>query len=323
MSPPHWREVQKKNFTSVDAIADFLMLDENLRARLIQRPHFTMNVPLRLATKMEKNTLDDPLARQFLPLVEENFSPPGYLDDPLQDRTFRRTKKLLQKYQGRALVLTTGACAMHCRFCFRKKFPYEVETKGFEQEIEAIRKDGSLDEIILSGGDPLSLSDEVLASLFQSLEPISHLKRIRFHTRFPIGIPERIDDSFLQILASSSKQIIFVIHCNHPKELDADVVDALKKIQRLGIPVLNQAVLLRSVNDEEKTLLELMEKLINGGVVPYYLHLNDFVTGSAHFDVPQERGEALVEYLQRHTSGYGVPRLVREEAGKTSKTVYI
>lgn len=317
-----WREVQKKNFTSVTAIADFLQLDPSLRSRLISRPSFALNIPLRLALKMSKNTLEDPLVRQFLPLSDENNSSPEYLDDPLQDQTFRRTKKLLQKYEKRALVLATGACAMHCRFCFRKKFPYEVETKGFDREIETIQQDTTLEEIILSGGDPLSLSDQTLQQLFTALTPIAHVKRIRFHTRFPIGIPERIDNSFLSVLASSPKQIIFVIHCNHPRELDADVLAALKKIQKLGIPVLNQAVLLRGVNDQEDILLELVNFLINSGIIPYYLHLNDLVSGSTHFDVPQARGEELIAYLQRQLSGYGVPKLVREEPGKASKTVY-
>lgn len=172
----------------------------------------------------------------------------------------------------------------------------------------------------MSGGDPLSLSDGALASLFQSIEKIPHLKRIRFHTRFPVGIPERIDDSFLALLASTLKQIIFIIHCNHPRELDADVVSALKKVQYLGIPTLNQSVLLKGVNDDEKTLLSLSEALVDAGVVPYYLHQLDLVEGAGHFAVSDERAIALVRYLQENLSGYGVPRLAREEPGNPSKS---
>lgn len=319
---PYWRELQRKNFTQIDALADFLELSSDLREQVLDSPHFPLNIPYRLALKMKKNTLDDPLLRQFLPLKIEDVAAAHTLDDPLEDRRFRKTPKLLKKYEKRALLVSTGACVMNCRFCFRKNFPYETEIPGFQNEIETIAQDSTLTEIILSGGDPLSLSDTALEALFQSLDPIPHLKRIRFHTRFPIGIPERIDDSFLSLLASSSKQIFFVIHCNHPLELDEEVSAALKKVQKLGIPVLNQSVLLRGVNDREEILLELVEKMIDQGIIPYYLHLNDAVTGAAHFDVSKERGEELIAYLEKQLSGYGIPRLVREIPGKMSKTRY-
>ncbi|MBI3508874.1 MAG: KamA family radical SAM protein [Chlamydiia bacterium] len=320
---PFWRELQRENFTRIESLADFLELSASLRLHLLKDPRFILNVPYRLAAKMAKNTLDDPLVRQFLPLLEEETAAPHMAEDPVQDKSFRKTKKLLQKYPGRTLIVTTGACAMHCRYCFRKNFPYEVETTGYAAELAAIHSDPSLTEVILSGGDPLSLSDGALATLLLALDKIPHLKRVRFHSRFPIGIPERIDDSFLNLLAQCRKQIIFVIHCNHPKELDTDVIEALKKIQRLGIPVLNQSVLLHKVNDDEATQLQLAEALVNAGILPYYLHLNDPVIGSGHFDVSQQRGEELIRYLQQHLSGYGIPRLVREIPGELSKTVYI
>ena len=322
MSLPLWREIQRKNFTRIHDLSDFLELSSTLRAQLVERSLFTLNVPYRLAAKMEKNTLDDPLFRQFVPLREEEISSPDLLDDPLQDRAFRKTNKLLKKYKRRALMITTGACVMNCRFCFRKNFPYETEIPGFDKELETIRNDPTLNEIILSGGDPISLSDSTLGLLLVALDEISHVKRIRFHTRFPIGIPERIDDSFLALLAKNRKQIVFILHCNHPRELDPEVAASLKKVQKLGIPLLNQSVLLRKVNDDEKTLLELMEALTDIGVIPYYLHLNDRIAGGGHFDVSRERGEELIRYLQEHASGYGVPRLVREEPHHKSKTFY-
>src|SRR3990167_3963712 len=217
---PLWREIQKKNFTRVEPLADFLALAPSRRRQLLTGPRFPLNLPIRLAEKMEKDTLDDPIFRQFVPLQEETIPTPGFVSEPLQDQQFRNTPKLLQKYQGRALLLTTSACAMNCRFCFRQNFPYEKETLGFAEEIAYLQKDPTLSEVILSGGDPLSLSDELLQELFTSLDAIPHLQRIRFHTRFPLGIPERIDDSFLTVLAASSKQIFFTIHCNHPRELD-------------------------------------------------------------------------------------------------------
>jgi KamA family protein len=212
---------------------------------------------------------------------------------------------------------------MHCRFCFRQNFPYETETYGFEEELAYIAQETTLTEIILSGGDPLSLSDGQLLALFQALDEMPHIERIRFHTRFPIGIPERIDDSFLQVLEGSTKQIIFIVHCNHARELDSDVVAALRRILKLGIPVLNQSVLLHGVNDGEEPLLELSEALVQGGVLPYYLHLLDLVEGAAHFSVSDERAKELIRYLQDHISGYAVPRLVREIPGQPSKSLII
>lgn len=321
-SIPLWRQIQKNNFSRAELLLEYLEMAPEKREKVIFHPNFSLNVPLRLASKMEKNSLTDPLFKQFVPLQDELDRGFGVLE-PLQDQTFRKSQKLLKKYQGRALLLATGACAMNCRFCFRQNFPYETEERSFNKELALLALDPTLSEIILSGGDPLSLSDGSLASLFQALEEIPHIRRIRFHTRFPIGIPERIDDSFLGILKSSTKQIVFIVHSNHPKELDEDVAGALKKVQKLGIPVLNQSVLLKGVNDEETTLLALSERLVNAGIMPYYLHLHDPVQGTGHFDVPDQRGIELIRYLQENLSGYGVPHLVREEPGKPSKTFRI
>ncbi|MBU6383608.1 MAG: KamA family radical SAM protein [Verrucomicrobia bacterium] len=316
---PLWRQIQKNNFTKLGPLLDFLEMVPEKRSQVLAHPTFVLNVPFRLAAKMEKNSLQDPLFKQFVPLKEELDTSFGSTE-PLQDQTFRRSKKLLQKYRGRALFVTTGACAMNCRFCFRQNFPYETEEKGFQQELAVLALDASISEVILSGGDPLSLSDRELASLFQELDKIPHIRRIRFHTRFPIGIPERIDAAFLEILQNCSKQIVFILHCNHPKELDEEILANLKKIQKLGIPLLNQSVLLKGVNDEEGVLLTLSETLVNAGILPYYLHLHDPVQRTGHFDVPEERGQELVRFLQENLSGYGVPHLVREEPGKPSKT---
>lgn len=315
-----WRQIQRTNFTKLDDLLNYLAIPSNLRNLFLHSPRFVLNVPRRLAAKMEKGDCQDPLLRQFVPLAEEEVITPGYFADPVCDKEFQKGGKLLHKYHSRALLLATSACAMHCRYCFRQNFPYETKTSAFSQELEYIAQNTSLSEIILSGGDPLSLGDEALGTLLFDLGRIPHLKRIRFHTRFPIGIPERIDDAFLAMLAACPKQIIFVVHVNHPKELDQDVIAALKRVQKLGIPVLNQSVLLKGVNDDEATFLSLCETLISAGIVPYYLHLLDLVQGAAHFAVPDARGHELIQYVQMHLSGFGVPRLVREEAGSLSKT---
>lgn len=318
---PLWRLQQRKAFTRIEPLCNFLELSPSLREELLKNSRFPLNLPLRLAEKIEKNSLDDPILRQFVPLVDEIKRVGGFCSDPVQDQEFRKAKKLLHKYKGRALLLVTSACAMHCRFCFRQNFPYETQDSDFSEELQLLASDRSISEVILSGGDPLSFSDERLQALLESLDAVSHIQRIRFHTRFPIGIPERIDDSFLKLLQGVNKQVYFAIHCNHPKELDADVISSLQKIAKLGIPLLSQTVLLKGVNDCQEVLLQLFEKMINAGIVPYYLHALDPVDGSAHFAVTEEKGMELVRALRSQLPGYAVPRFVREEPGKPSKTV--
>jgi EF-P beta-lysylation protein EpmB len=315
-----WRQIQKDNFSQWKPLVDFLELDEENAREVLQRSAFPLNLPRRLAEKIEKNNLDDPILRQFVPLRDEMATSVGFCSDPVGDGTFQKTSKLLQKYTGRALLVCTSACAMHCRYCFRQNYPYATEQKLFVDELEAIAQECTLEEIILSGGDPLSLSDRVLEELLQNLTSINHVQRIRFHTRFPIGIPERIDDSLLNILAKVKAQIVFVIHVNHARELDEDVVASLKRLQRLGIPILNQAVLLKGVNDNLLTLKSLLETLINNGVMPYYLHQLDRVQGAAHFEVDENHGLYLLEELRKSLPGYAIPQYVREIAGEPSKS---
>lgn len=312
-----WREIQKTNFNDLNKLAAFLEIDPK---QLSHAPRFPLNLPLRLAKKMAKNSLNDPLFRQFVPLPEENKKALNFVSDPVQDATFCKTGKLLQKYKGRALLLTTSACAMHCRFCFRQNFDY-AEKSTFEEELSLIQEDPTLQEIILSGGDPLSLSDRVLSSLLTELSAIDHVKLIRFHTRFPIGIPERIDENFLQILSSIPKQIVFILHANHPNEFDAQVFTALKDIQKLGIPTLLQTVLLKDINDDFSTLKALFECTSQNGIIPYYLHQLDRVAGSAHFEVPIEKGKKLIEKLRASLPGYVVPNYVQEIPNEPNKTM--
>ncbi len=320
IKPALWRQIQRENFTSIQELAEFLEISEENKGKLLKAPRFALNLPRRLAVKMAKNDLNDPLFRQFVPLVEEELTWPGFVTDPVCDISFRKEKKLLHKYKGRALWLVTSACAMHCRYCFRQNFPYESSTTDYKAEIEYLRTHTDIKEIILSGGDPLSLSDASLMQLLFAFNSIPHIQRIRFHTRFPIGIPERIDCSLLELLSGIKKQMYFIIHCNHSQELDSDIIASLRSLSTRGIQILNQSVLLKGVNDDEKTLLQLSESLVDAGVIPYYLHQLDPVDGAGHFFVSEERGRELIRYIQEHLSGYGVPRLVREIAGQPSKT---
>lgn len=312
-----WRKIQKNNFRDIKKLAHFLELDPE---KLSHHPRFPLNVPMRLAEKMRKGNLSDPLFRQFVPLPEENLISSNYVEDPVNDKSFCKTSKLLQKYEGRALILTTSACAMHCRFCFRQNFDYASKNM-FEKELQLIKEDPSLKEIILSGGDPLSLSDLDLKTLLDALALIPHVKIIRFHTRFPIGIPERIDASFIQTLKECQKQIVFLVHVDHPLELDSDVLTALKQLQALGIPLLMQTVLLKGVNDDFSVLHELFFLAVSHGIIPYYLHQLDKVKGASHFEVDEIVGHSLMKKLSGSLPGYAVPRYVREIPGNPSKTL--
>lgn len=318
---PLWRQVLRQNFTDIKKLADFLEFTETQKSALLQRPRFVLNLPLRLALKIEKGTLDDPLLKQFLPTIEEKVSSLNFFKDPVADSACRKSQKLLHKYQGRVLLVCSGACAMHCRYCFRQNFDYDVIQTGFEEELKFIAADHSINEVILSGGDPLSLDNRVLESLLNNLAAIPHISKVRFHTRFPIGIPERIDDVFLSLLRNSRLQFWFVIHVNHAKELDHEIIKAMKTIQRLGIPVLSQSVLLRGINDHADVLVELFSQLVDSGIMPYYLHQLDRVQGAAHFEVEETHGQALMREIAKKLPGYAVPKYVKEIPGMPGKTV--
>ena len=306
-----WREIQRENFTSGKRLLRFLKLEGELPTF----PSFPLNLPKRLAEKMEKGNCNDPLLLQFLPSAQEEIDLPGFSDDPVGDRAHQKTPRLLQKYGSRALLIATSACAMNCRFCFRQNYPY-LKEPSFEEELEELRQDSSLVEVILSGGDPLSLSDATLHKLVRALETIPHLKLLRFHTRFPIGIPERITKSFVKIIEESSLQTIFVLHTNHPKELDETLFTRLRKIPA---PILTQTVLLKGVNDDFDTLKTLFLELACHGIIPYYLHQLDRVKQASHFEVSIERGLQLMEALRCALPGYALPRYVQEVEGEKSK----
>lgn len=320
LTATNWRQILCQNFTNWEKLADFLELDEQQRAQMIAKPRFVLNLPIRLARKIEKGTLDDPILKQFVPMIAETIPMAGFVKDPVGDHASRRGSKLLHKYKGRVLLVCTSACAMHCRYCFRQNFDYDVEDKSFAEEIETVKQDESISEVILSGGDPLSLPEHRLSSLLHKISAIPHIRRIRFHSRFPIGIPERIDDAFLQMIEEVPKQIFFVIHCNHPRELDDEVIARLQTLQKLGVMLLNQAVLLRGVNDDVEVLKELSEILVDHGMLPYYLHQLDRVQGAAHFEVTEEEGHRLIDQLMTLLPGYAVPKYVKEIAGDPSKT---
>ena len=285
---------------------------------------FPLFVPREYVARMKKGDPRDPLLLQVLPLGAELESPPAFLADPVGDLAAAKSAGLLQKYDRRALLITTGACAIHCRYCFRRHFPYAEGPRSVEEwepALDIIRGDENLDEVILSGGDPLTLVDEHLGQLAQRLADIPHLKRLRVHTRLPIMIPQRVNEELLNWLRGTRLAPIMVVHANHANEIDEAVAKSLAKLVDAGIPVLNQSVLLRGINDSAPALIELSRRLVDLRVMPYYLHQLDRVQGAAHFEVPVCKGLELVEEMRQHLPGYAVPRYVQEVAGDMSKRV--
>ena len=283
---------------------------------------FPVFAPLGYIARMRYGDPRDPLLRQVLPLADENVDVPGFTADPVGDRTASLGPGLLQKYEGRVLLITTGACAVHCRYCFRRHYPYADgphSPSAWEPALAQIAEDDSIHEVILSGGDPLTIVDEQLSQLVARIVQIPHVERLRVHTRLPVIIPERVTQSMLGWLRGTRLSPIVIVHANHAAELDDAVARSLAKLVDAGVVVLNQAVLLRGVNDTADAQYELCQRLVNLRVMPYYLHQLDRVAGAAHFEVPEPAGHAIIAELCRRLPGYAVPRYVREVEGGTSK----
>ena len=284
---------------------------------------FPLRVPRGFVARMRHGDPTDPLLRQVLPVLEEDRIVPGFGLDAVGDGAARRGGGVIHKYNGRALLIATGSCAVHCRYCFRRHYPYAEDTAaaaGWQEAVALIADDTSIHEVILSGGDPLSLADHKLAELTDALRGIPHLRRLRIHTRLPIVLPERVDAGLLAWLRGLPWPVAVVVHANHANEFDAAVDAALTALRDAGSTLLNQAVLLRGVNDSVEALAALCERGHAAGVLPYYLHQLDRVAGAAHFEVGDAEALALHAALAARLPGYLVPRLVREVAGAPGKT---
>ncbi len=285
---------------------------------------FPLFAPWSYIGRMTRGKLDDPLLRQVLPLREELADVAGFQHDAVGDSAATKSAGLLQKYHGRALLITTGACAVHCRYCFRRHYPYATSPRSvddWEPALDLIRADDSIEEVLLSGGDPLTLVDQTLGELAQRLAAIPHLNRVRIHTRLPVIIPQRVTSELLAWLRGTRLTPVMIVHANHAQEINEEVGQSLARLVDNGVPVLNQAVLLRGVNDSAKALINLSKRLVDLRVMPYYLHQLDRVAGAAHFEVPIERGLQLMTEIRRELPGYAVPRYVQEIAGEPHKRV--
>lgn len=283
---------------------------------------FPLRVPRGFVARMRHGDPNDPLLRQVLPLDEEMRPMPGFSLDAVGDGAAKAGHGVIRKYNGRALLIATGSCAIHCRYCFRRHFPYAEETAaagGWRDAVAAIGADAGIDEVILSGGDPWSLATPKLEELTEALAQVPQLKRLRIHTRLPVVLPERVDAALQAWLERLPWPVAVVLHANHANEFDAEVEAAMRRLRASGATLLNQAVLLRGVNDSVEALAALSERSYAAGVLPYYLHQLDRVQGSAHFEVADERARALHRQLAARLSGYLVPKLVREVAGDPGK----
>ncbi|WP_049071901.1 EF-P beta-lysylation protein EpmB [Klebsiella michiganensis] len=310
--------------TSPDELLHLLNVDAdaNLLAGRDAKRLFALRVPRAFIARMEPGNPNDPLLRQVLTSQEEFINAPGFSTDPLEEQ-HSVVPGLLHKYSNRALLLVKGGCAVNCRYCFRRHFPYaenQGNKRNWQQALEYISAHPQLDEIIFSGGDPLMAKDHELDWLLTQLESIPHIKRLRIHSRLPIVIPARITDTLVARIAASSLQVLLVNHVNHANEIDAAFRASMKKLRMAGVTLLNQSVLLRGVNDNANTLTDLSNALFDAGVMPYYLHVLDKVQGAAHFMVSDEEARAIVRELLTLVSGYLVPKLAREIGGEPSKT---
>ena len=322
---PNWRRSLREAVRDPAELLRLLELPSSLAdpARRAAE-QFGLFVPRGYLARMRRGDPADPLLRQVLPLGAELEPARGFTADPVGDAAVESAPGLLRKYHGRALLITTGACAVHCRYCFRRHFPYDTAPKSladWRPALDEIAADPTISEVILSGGDPWTLVDDVLEPLARRIATIEHVRRLRVHTRLPVFIPERVCDSLLSWFGARRRRPtpICVIHANHAAELDDSVAGACERLRSAGVLLLNQTVLLRGVNDSVEALTALSERLVELRVTPYYLHQLDRVAGAAHFEVPESDGVQLVEALRRRLPGYAVPRYVRETPGAASK----
>lgn len=296
--------------------------DSALAGRVKDSAPFPLAVPRPFLHRMEPGNPDDPLLLQVLPLRDEEAESPGFVADPVGDLNAAEGRGIIHKYHGRVLLVTTGACAIHCRYCFRREFPYSdqlASRQSWGAAVDYLKQHRDISEVILSGGDPLSLATGKLRSLTDALKELDHLETLRIHTRLPVVLPGRITADLLDWLQSIPLNKVMVIHANHANEFDHQVDHAIAQLRAVGVTVLNQAVLLRRVNDSAPAQMELARRGFRAGVLPYYLHLLDRVSGTAHFEVSSEQASGIMEQLRRQLPGYLVPRLVREAAGAPYK----
>jgi len=322
-----WNQQLKQAFRSLPELLNELELKlEDLNERQQACADFPLLVPHSFVERMEKGNPLDPLLLQVLPQAEENQQSEGFIKDPLAEKHSNLSTGLIHKYNSRVLLIMSSGCAVNCRYCFRRHFPYaenRMSDDDWQSILDYLSADSSIEEVIFSGGDPLMMNDQQLQQRVNDLEQIPHIERLRIHTRLPVVIPERITAEFINLLQFTRLQTIVVFHINHANELNDVLINESKSMIQAGTTLLNQAVLLKGINDSVRAQAELNKALFNLRISPYYLHLLDKVAGAQHFDIPESEAKSLYRELLNSQSGYLLPRLVREESGKGSKTPVI
>lgn len=320
-----WQQEIAQSICSIDELLRFVglrasQLDVDAQAT----KSFGLRVPRSFAERMQRGNPHDPLLLQVLPQRDELMMFPGYSCDPLSEQQAGKMPGLLHKYFGRVLLVLAGACAINCRYCFRRHFPYRENSIGDEQLdniIAYIQARPEIFEVILSGGDPLIVKDAALERLIEKLAQLNQLRYVRIHTRLPIVLPNRITDSLIQALTKTRLKVNVVVHCNHAQEINDDVDGALKKLHRHHITLFNQSVLLKNINDDAEKLIALSHRLYQADVLPYYLHLLDAVQGAHHFQVSDEVAKKIIREMQAKLPGFLVPKLVREVPDALNKVL--
>ncbi|RMH20673.1 MAG: EF-P beta-lysylation protein EpmB [Gammaproteobacteria bacterium] len=321
-----WRRELKRSCHHARDLLDRTGLgaDPAIASQIASDPDFAVLASRSYINRIQPGQPNDPLLRQILPLNQEEIRQEGFTIDPLEESKFQPIPGFIRKYHGRVLLIVTGACAIHCRYCFRRNFPYHLGSAQLSHHwptmLKEIKRDPSIREVILSGGDPLMLETEKLAKISQEISDISHVNTLRIHTRLPVVLPERITTNLLSWLKDCPLQVVMVIHSNHPNELDDEVRYVLNALHQTGITLLNQTVLLKGINDHPTVLADLSQALFSMGVLPYYLHDLDPVRGTHHFAVNEARKLELMEYLKEQLPGYLVPVFVREIPHKPYKS---
>lgn len=320
---PQWQQELAQSISDPTELGALLRLPESWIAQNKgARELFPLRITRYFADLMKPGDIHDPLLLQVMPNQAEFEQKEGFVADPLEEQSGDHAG-ILHKYKSRVLVILRGGCAINCRYCFRRHFPYQDHHFGrtqLQQLMELIQSDEAINEVILSGGDPLMANDDQLFKVIMALEELPQLKRLRIHSRLPVVLPSRLTESLAKRLQESRLQTILVIHANHPHEITSTLKDALERWARQDITLLNQSVLLAGVNDSTDTLVELSEALFDAKVIPYYLHQLDKVAGASHFAVSDERARELEQQLRARLPGFLVPKLVREIAGEASKT---
>jgi EF-P beta-lysylation protein EpmB len=312
-----WQRTLANAVTSSDVLMMRLGLDAKEILGVDHTPDFSMRVPEPFITRMVPGDPQDPLLKQVLSVVDERQAMPGFIADPL-DEFASPLAGVLHKYRSRVLLIYRGGCAINCRYCFRRHFPYQEHTltsRDIDALLDYLTKHPEVNEVILSGGDPLMADDSSISQLFSRIESIPTIKRLRIHSRLPVVIPERVTESLCDVITSTRLPVVMVLHINHANEIDASVVNAAGKLRLVCRSVLNQAVLLRGVNDTTECLIALSERLFEAGIDPYYLNVLDRVAGAYHFDVTDREVALLYQALLNALPGYLVPKLVREVPG--------